>query len=161
MEMPTPGPEHQWLQQLVGEWTFETECSMGPDQPPIKNAGRETVRSLGGFWTIGNGNSEDPAGGAWQSVMTPGYDPKAGRFVGTFIASMMTHLWRYTGSLDASSKVLTLDTMGPSMLSADQLVAYQDIIEFISDDHRILSSQARGTDGEWMHFMRAHYRRVG
>jgi len=60
MEMPTPGPEHQWLQQLVGEWTFETECSMGPDQPPIKNAGRETVRSLGGFWTIGNGNSEDP-----------------------------------------------------------------------------------------------------
>jgi Protein of unknown function (DUF1579) len=25
-----PQQEHQWLQQLVGEWTYETEATMEP-----------------------------------------------------------------------------------------------------------------------------------
>ena len=55
MQTPEPQKEHQWLQQLVGKWTSETECSMGPDQPAMKTNGKETVRSLGGLWTIGEG----------------------------------------------------------------------------------------------------------
>lgn len=43
--------EHEWLHKLVGEWSFEGECGMGPDQPPMKSTGSETVRSLGGLWT--------------------------------------------------------------------------------------------------------------
>jgi hypothetical protein len=39
--------EHQWLQQLVGEWTYETEATMQPSQPPLKCKGSERVRSLG------------------------------------------------------------------------------------------------------------------
>jgi Protein of unknown function (DUF1579) len=31
-----PQAEHQWLQQLAGDWTTEAECAMGPDQPPTK-----------------------------------------------------------------------------------------------------------------------------
>ena len=27
-----PQKEHQWLQKLVGEWTYESECSMGARQ---------------------------------------------------------------------------------------------------------------------------------
>ena len=42
-----PQKEHAWLQKLVGEWSFEGECVMGPDQPAFKSTGAETVRSLG------------------------------------------------------------------------------------------------------------------
>jgi len=42
-----PQKEHQWLQQLVGEWTYEGEASMGPDKPPEKFQGTESVRSIG------------------------------------------------------------------------------------------------------------------
>ena len=90
--------------------------------------------------------------------MTLGYDPVSKRFDGTFVASVMTHLWIYNGSLDADEKVLTLDTEGPSF-TGEGMTKYQDIIEFISDDHRTLSSQAIGPDGQWVKFMRAHYRR--
>lgn len=132
---------------------------MGPDQPAMKSGGVEVVRSLGGLWTIGEGESDMPDDGAkWQSVMTLGYDPVSKRFVGTFVASVMTHLWIYNGSLDADEKVLTLDTEGPSF-TGEGMTKYQDIIEFISDDHRTLSSQAIGPDGQWVKFMRAHYRR--
>lgn len=159
MEIPAPQKEHQWLQKLVGEWTFESECSMGPDQPPMKSTGQEVVRSLGGLWTIGEGSGEMPGGGTCQSVMTLGYDPQAKRFVGTFIASVMTNLWTYNGALDVAEKVLTLDTEGPSFAGDGTMSKYQDIIEFLSDDHRTLSSQVLGPDGKWMPFMKAHYRR--
>lgn len=158
MQTPEPQKEHQWLQRLVGEWTFEAECSMGPDQPPAKSTGTEVVRSLGGLWTIGEGSGEIPGGGSCQSVMTLGYDPQAKRFVGSFIASVMTNLWIYNGSLDASENVLTLDTEGPNFTDG-AMAKYQDIIELLSDDHRTLSSQMLGEDGQWHPFMKAHYRR--
>lgn len=153
-----PQQEHHWLDRLVGEWTAEMGCSFGPDQPPWKSKGAETVRSLGGLWTIGEGEGETPEGGTAKSIMTLGYDPKAERFVGTFIASVMTHLWIYNGSLDESGKILALDAQGPSF-TGEGTAKYQDRIEFIDDDHRVLTSQALGDDGEWHRFMTAHYRR--
>ena len=64
-----------------------------------------------------------------------------------------------TGSLDASGKILTLDTEGPDFSGGTGMVAYQDIIEFVSPDHRTLTSRFRGDDGRWHQFMVAHYRR--
>uniref|UniRef100_A0A7C2P5T0 DUF1579 domain-containing protein n=1 Tax=Schlesneria paludicola TaxID=360056 RepID=A0A7C2P5T0_9PLAN len=159
MQAPEPQREHQWLQRLVGEWTFEVEMSMGPDQPPTTSRGRESVRSLGGLWTIGEGSGETPDGGAHKSIMTLGYDPHSQRFVGTFISSMMAYLWPYQGTLDAAEQVLTLDSEGPGFTDQGAMARYQDIIEFISDDHRTLSSQFLGPDGQWVSFMKAHYRR--
>jgi hypothetical protein len=157
-----PQKEHQWLHKLVGDWTFEGECSMGPGQPPMKNAGVESVRSLGGLWTVGEGHGELPDGsGPATSIMTLGYDPQKGCFVGSFVASMMSHLWIYeNGTLDATGKVLTLDARGPSFSGDGAIADYQDIIAWMSDDQRTLSSRMRGEDGSWGPvFMTAHYRR--
>ena len=159
MKMPEPQAEHQWLQKLVGDWTFESECVMGPDQPPMKSSGTESVRSLGGLWTLGEGRGEMPGGGVGTTLMTLGYDPARKRFVGTFVGSMMTHQWVYDGALDPDGAVLTLDTEGPSFAGDGKLVKYQDIIEFRGDDLRVLSSQMLGDDGKWHRFMTANYRR--
>lgn len=159
MQAPEPQKEHVWLQQLIGEWTFESECMMGPDQPPMVTKGKEVVRSLGRLWTIGEGTSDSGGGEAWNSVMTLGYDPEMQRFVGTFIASMMTYLWPYQGTLDAEAKVLTLDSEGPSFGGDSKTAKYQDIIEFITPDHRTLTSRMQNADGSWQQFMCAHYRR--
>lgn len=153
-----PTPEHEWLHKLVGEWTSEIECSMGPDQPPMQQKGREVVRSLGGLWTIGEGTLDGSEAG--ESIMTLGYDPRQGQFVGTFVASMMTHLWPYRGSLDESRRILTLDSEGPSFTGDGTMARYQDMIEFLTDDHRTLKSRYQLPSGEWVHFMTAHYRRV-
>jgi Protein of unknown function (DUF1579) len=160
MQFPEPQKEHRWLQRLVGKWTVESECSAGPDQPAMKTSGKETVRSLGGLWTIGEGEGEMPDGDTCQSIMTLGFDPQAKRFVGTFVMGVMTHLWPYRGSLDASERVLTLDSEGPSFTDDGTMTKYQDIIEFVDDDHRTLSSQYLNSDGQWIPFMKAHYRRV-
>jgi hypothetical protein len=156
-----PQQEHEWLQKLVGDWAGEFECVMGPDQPPVTHTGTESVRSFGGLWTVGEGTGTMPDGGQMQSIMTLGYDPAKKAYVGNFIASCMTHQWIYEGgSLDAAGKVLTLNAEGPSFAGDGTMAKYQDIIEFISDDHRTLSSQVLGPDGKWTRFMTGHYRRV-
>ncbi len=71
-----PQKEHAWLQQLVGEWTYESECSIEPGKPPEKFAGSETVHSLGGLWIVCEGRSEMPGGGMATTLMTLGYDPQ-------------------------------------------------------------------------------------
>ncbi len=154
-----PQQEHHWLQKMVGDWTCEFECDMGPDQPKSKQKATATIRSLGGLWTISEADGETPDGGKSQSIMTLGYDPAKKCFVGSFVASVMTHLWIYDGgSLDASGKVLTLNAEGPSF-TGDGMAKYHDIIEFLDDDHHTLSSEVQGADGNWTHFMTGHYYR--
>lgn len=160
MLIPEPQAEHLWLQKLVGEWRFESECGAGPDQPPMKTTGTESVRSLGGLWTIGEGQGEMPGGGHCTSLMTLGYDLRKKRFVGSFIASVMTNLWPYDGSLDQTGQLLTLDSEGPSFTDETKLAKYQDMIRFVDDNHRILSSQFLTDEGKWQLFMTAHYYRI-
>lgn len=158
---PEPQPEHHWLQRLVGEWTFECEFGMGPDEPRVNGAGSEIVRSLGGLWTIGEGTGGDiPDGPPQRSITTLGYDPRTKRFVGSFVSSCMTYLWIYDGTLDADRRVLTLRAEGPGFNPDGALSQFEDIHEIIDDDHRTLSSRIRGEDGSWFHFMTAHYRRA-
>jgi hypothetical protein len=154
-----PQKEHQWLQKLVGEWTMEGECEMGPGQPSMKSKATEVVRSLGGLWTVAEGQGDMPDGGTCNTIMTLGYDPRTNRYVGTWIGSPMTHLWIYDGELDATEKVLTLNADGPSFTDPTKTAKYKDVIEFKNDDHRILTSHLLGDDGKWTQFMTAHYRR--
>ncbi|AMJ62522.1 DUF1579 domain-containing protein [Bosea sp. PAMC 26642] len=154
-----PQKEHAWLQQFVGEWISEMDCSMGPDKPRHKSQGTESVHSLGGLWTIGEGTGEMPDGNQGFTQITLGFDPARGRFVGTFAGSMMTHLWIYEGTLDESGNVLTLDTEGPSMAGDGTMAKYRDVVTRVSADHRILTSSMPGPDGTWIDFMTAHYRR--
>jgi hypothetical protein len=151
--------QHRWLQQLVGEWTMEGEGDMGPDQPPFKSTGTEKVIALGELWIVGEGAGNMPDGGAAQMRLTLGYDPAQQAFVGSWIGSMMTHMWVYKGQLDAAKKVLTLDTEGASMTGDGSTARYQDVITLVDANTRTLHSQTPGPDGKWNRFMTATYKR--
>ncbi len=154
-----PHKEHQWLQRLVGEWTYEVEATMKPGEAPVKGTGTESVRSLGGLWIVAEGEGEMPGCGHAKTILTLGYDPQKGRFVGTWIGSMMMRLWVYEGTLDAAGNVLPLETEGPSMSAEAKTVKYKDVIELKSDDHRVMTSHMLGEDGKWHQFVTTHYRR--
>jgi len=155
-----PQKEHEWLQQFVGDWVSEMDCSMGPDQPRQKSKGKESVRSLGGLWMLGEGQGEMPDGSIGLTLITLGFDPAKGRFVGSFVGSMMTHQWLYDGSLDESGKILTLDSAGPSMTGDGAIMPYRDVVTIVSPDHRTLASYTPDGNGGWTEFMTAHYRRA-
>jgi hypothetical protein len=157
----TPQKEHQWLQKFLGDWTYEGEAIMEPGKPAERFEGTETVRSLSGLWFLGESKGEMPGGESAEMLLTLGYNPQTKRYVGSWVGSMMGHLWVYDGVRDAGGTTLTLEAEGPGMAGDGKLVKYRDVFEFKSDDHRVLTSHVRGDDGKWQGFMTAHYRRKG
>ncbi|MGC1275218.1 MAG: DUF1579 domain-containing protein [Planctomycetaceae bacterium] len=158
-QAPEPQREHRWLQQLVGDWAYEGECSMGPDKSPESFAGTESVRSVGDLWIMGESHGTMPGGEPATSFITLGFDPRQQRFVGTWFGSMMAHLWIYDGALDEAAKVLTLESDGPGFEDQTKTARYRDVYELKSDGHRVLTASVRGDDGNWATFMISHYRR--
>lgn len=147
-----PEPEHKWLEQFAGEWTTQTEALMGPDQPPVKSDGTMSSRMIGGIWVTNEMKSEF-MGIPTTGLQTIGYDPKKQKYVGTWVDSMMNHMWQYEGSVDSSGKKLTLDTEGPSFSEKGKTTMYRDAYEFISKDEILATSSMLGDNGKWVQFM--------
>jgi hypothetical protein len=143
---------------MVGTWTFQGQADMGPDKPPAKLRGRETVRALGELWIVAQGRGNMPGGGVMTSKMTVGYDPASRRFVGSWVGSPMAHQFVYEGRL--KGKTLTLETTGPDFFNPGRLARYRDAIEVKGPNLRILRSSYRTPAGKWVDFMTCHYTRV-
>lgn len=137
-DMPKPVKEHEWLQKMfVGEWAGTGECMMEPGKT-IKCEGTESCKAVGGHW-IQSTMKGKFAGMDMTGVMQVGYDPKTKKFIGTWIDSMGGHMYQYTGSVDATGKVLTLESEGP-MPGTDKMVKMKDVTEFKSDTEKTMTS---------------------
>ena len=154
-----PRPEHRWLQKLVGDWTYETEMPAEPGKPAQKVPGSARVRAIGDIWIHGEGEGQMPDGQSATTQITLGFDPSKGRFVGTFLGTMMAHLWIYDGELSADQRTLTLNSEGPSMTEENKRQNYRDVIELKNDNLRSLTAFVQGDDGQWTQFMTLDYHR--
>jgi hypothetical protein len=161
MEMATkPVQQHEWLQNLVGEWRTETEMTM-PDGTTVSGTGSESVRSFGGLWSFGVGKGVMPDGATMEYKVGLGWDVSFKEYRGFMIMSVSSHLWSYTGTLSEDGRVMTLDCVGPDMEKDGETANYRDVIELIDENHRVLTSYGEQKDnGEWTPFMKSRYTRV-
>lgn len=148
----------EWLKQLEGEWTIESQSSDIPGQPAMKSTGTDKTRMLGSNWSISEiaGSMGETK---FEAVMTLGFDAEKKKFVGTWVDSMQTHLWHYVGTLDKTGRILTLDCEGPSFEDPKKTSKYRDTIEIKSKDHRTLSSSVETPDKGYTTFMTSNIRR--
>jgi hypothetical protein len=160
MEMGTkPQAEHGWLQNLVGNWRTESEMTM-PNGETASAKGTETVKLLGGLWSVGEGTGEMPDGSTMDYRNGLGYDVSFKEYRGFWLASMSSHLWKYTGELSADGKTMTLNCVGPNMEVDGETANYRDVIEIVDADHRTMTSFGETSPGQWQQFMKVNYTRV-
>jgi hypothetical protein len=157
-EPPKPQKEHQWLEQLAGDWNAVIEMTMGPDQPPMKAEATQSAKMIGGRWLAATGQGE-MMGQPMTSVLTLGFDPAKKKYVGTFISSCGNELWTYEGTLSDDGKKLVLDTEGPNMMTPGTTAKYEETIEVKDKDHYVFTSSIEGPDGKMIQFMTADYTR--
>jgi len=157
-EMPTPQKEHQWLERLVGEWETSGEIYTEPGQPPINATGSESVRSIGGFWIVGDVKG-DFLGQQYNAALTLGYDPEKKKYIGTWVDSMSSYLWQYTGTVDEAGNSLTLESRGPCPKRPGEMANVKEVIEIKDDDTRTFTSSMQEPDGTWTKLMTINYKR--
>jgi hypothetical protein len=154
--IPPPTKEHQWLEKFVGEWISDVEISCTPGEPPMKYTGTESTRMLGGYFVIAQGKG-DSTEMPYASVMTLGYDPEKQKYIGTWVDTMTSHLWKLEGTVNAAGTALTLDTEKPCGPGA--VMKFKEATEFKSADHRIFTSSMQQDGGEWRIGVTIHYHR--
>lgn len=154
-KFPQPTPEHQWLQQLVGDWESETAMTIEPGKPAEVSTGTEHVEALGGFWTL-----SEIKGTMMQKPfvgnMTLGYDTEAEKYIGTWVDSMTGKLWKYEGTLDESKKKLTLKTAGECALHPGKISQFKEVLELTDANHKTYTSSVMGDDGQWVTMFTSH-----
>lgn len=154
MTMPQPRAEHAFLQKLVGRWRVSAE-EMTDGEDWI-----EEVRSLNGIWFLAEGRGNMPGGAPAVTLLTLGHDSRTGRYVGSWIGTMMEHMWVYDGEMSEDGSTLSLYTTGPSFADPSVTQAFREQIIFTGKDSRIFTSSAKQPDGGWQTFMRADYTRL-
>ena len=158
-EMPKPRAEHAWLQQLVGEWESESEMYIDAETT-MKGKGSESARSLGGFWVVTDGKATvDGIPGEAYSLLTLGFDAEKGHYIGTWVDSVTGYRWDYVGSMDATGKVLTLDTKGSCPMLGGKIANVREVITIVDEDHKTFTSSMQGDDGKWIPMLKVESRR--
>lgn len=159
MQTFEPAKQHRWLARLVGDWEYEGQCDTEPGKPPATFRGVERVRSVGDYWIVGEskGAMPCPPGEEATMILTVGYDAAKGSFTGTWIGSMMPHLWIYTGWLDDAGNTLTLEASGECPMTPGKTRLFRDITEIKSLTRRDFRALMQQDDGSWATLMTMRY----
>jgi hypothetical protein len=148
---PAPGPEHEHLKKLEGEW-IATIKSEGGD-----SKGTMTVKlECGGLWAVTDFRSEF-MGQPFHGRGFDGYDPAKKKYVSVWVDSMSTKPMLLEGNLDATGKTLTMKGDGVGM--DGKPAKFQSETKFTDKDHQTFVMSLIGDDGKTTPMMTIEYAR--
>ena len=108
-EPPKPGPEHEVLKKMAGDWTLTMKFG------GMETKGTVTYKmDLGGLWLASSLESE-LFGAKFQGRGMDSYDAAKKKYVSYWFDSMATSPVVMDGDYDKEKKTLTLEGTGPGM----------------------------------------------
>lgn len=108
-EPPKPGPEHEVLKKLVGDW--DATMKFGG----MESKGTVTYKmELGGLWLVSTFEG-DFGGQKFSGRGLDSYDAGKKKYVGVWVDNMITSPLVMEGDYDKAKKTLTMTGQGPGM----------------------------------------------
>jgi hypothetical protein len=126
-EPPKPGPEHEALKKLVGDW----DCTISMAGMEMKGTATYKL-GFGGFWLTERFNA-DFGGMKFEGRGTIGYDPARKHYVSTWVDSMSPTMIIMHGSMDKDGKIFTETGEGPGM--DGKLTKLKTVAEYKDNDN--------------------------
>jgi len=102
-----PGPQHEMLKKMAGEWNAKVTSQMDPSQPAEVEQSSSTLTMLMDGRYCQETTSGNMMGQPFSGMGVTGYDNVLGKFVSTWIDNMGTGIMTSQGTLDKSGKVIT------------------------------------------------------
>lgn len=116
-EAMTPGPEHEMLASMAGDWSLEVTSWMDPAAPPeVSQATAHREMILGGRVLSEHVNGT-MMGQPFEGMGTTGYDNVTDKYWSTWMDNMGTGMMMSTGTYDADSKSMTMTGEYPDPMS--------------------------------------------
>ena len=148
-EGPKPGPEHEKLKQMAGEWEAKTKLHI-PGVPATESAGEyKAAMDVGGLFLVGQFKGE-MLGQTFIGRGLTGYDTFKKKNTGVWVDSMSTAIYTTEGSWDASGKVLTEHMEGPDPATG-KTMKMRTVLEIADKDR--MTMKMYGPDPEGKEFL--------
>jgi len=130
----TPGPQHEMLKKMAGEWNAKVTSQMDPSQPPQVEQSTSTLTMLMDGRYCQEVASGNMMGQPFSGMGLTGYDNVLGKYVSTWVDNMGTGIMTSVGTADASGKVITwIGTMSDPVTG--KLTKERMVTTIKDDDH--------------------------
>jgi hypothetical protein len=149
MAAMSPGPEHQKLARMVGDWTFTNKMWMDPSAAPAEGSGTMHAEMiLGGRYVheVWKGNF---MGMPFEGHGTEGYDNMTKKHVSSWVDNMGTGIMYSTGTCNADGKVCTTTAEMIDPMTG-VMTASRSVITWTSDKSFTMEMYAKPAGGTEM-----------
>jgi hypothetical protein len=102
----TPGPHHEMIKKMVGEWTCAVHFKMDAKSPMQESQSSATITSLMDGRYAQETSTGQMMGMPFNGMGIYGYDNVIGKYVSTWVDNMGTGMMMSQGTPDASGKVI-------------------------------------------------------
>ena len=133
----TPGPAHQALEPLIGDWNAEVKMWMTPDAPPTITKGTaKNTWTLKGRFVQQEFNGEF-MGKPFRGISFTGYDNVRQKYRSVWIDDMSTTVVTSEGDAEDGGKVVTLGGDYACAMTGDKHKQTKQIFRIISHDKHV------------------------
>jgi hypothetical protein len=149
-EAPKPGPEHEKLKAMVGDWDATVKFGGG------ESKGKATWKlDFGGFYLIEDFEG-DFGGMKFKGHGQTGYCPLKKTYLSTWIDNMSPSPMLMTGQFDKEGKTFTEEGEGPGM--DGKLTKFKSVSKMVDND-TINMTMYTVSDGKETEMMSIAYKR--
>ena len=134
----TPGKEHEFLAESVGQWQGKTIMQMSPGGQSAEGECTVTVTPmLDGRFTKTEITGEIPGMGPYHGFGISGFDKVSGEFVSSWIDNHGTGVMNGVGELSADQKTLTWE-FGYNCPVTKKQCKMREVVTFTGPDTQVL-----------------------
>ena len=147
-----PGPQHEHLAKMAGDWTYDISLWMAPGAPPMKSNGTMHAEMMMGGRYLHEVWTGDMMGTAFEGHATEGYDNVAKHWFGTWIDNMSTGMMTSTGSCNEAMDSCTYNGEAWDPMSGQKTTS-RSVITWTGADSFKNEAWGPGPDGKEMKMM--------
>jgi hypothetical protein len=148
----TPGPAHQALEPLVGDWNAEVKMWMAPDAPPTitKGTAKSTWALKGRF--VQQEFSGEFMGKPFRGISFTGYDNVRQKYRSVWLDDMSTTIVTSEGDADSGGKVITFGGNYACAMTGEKNKETKQIYRILSRDKHVfeMHNPSRGENSKEM-----------
>lgn len=152
-----PGPEHEHLKKLVGDWNITSQFFMAPDTPPTEGTGTATFEMiLDGRW-VKQTVQADFMGQTMHGIGYTGYDRFKQQYISTWMDNMSTSMMVSHGECEGD--VCTFHCEMDDFMTGRSNVEVKQVARWIDDDTHTFAMYEIHPDGTEQINMEITYKR--
>lgn len=152
-DFPPPGPEHDRLKKMAGEWDTVTKSPMQSGE----TKGHQTAKmDVGGYFLFTDYKGE-MMGKPFHGRGVTGYDSFQKKYVGAWVDSMSPAIYHIEAGFNESGNEFHEYMTGPG--PDGKMMRFRSVIKLIDADHMHMAMFVPGPDGKEMQMMEIAFTR--